>query len=231
MRWRCGVCAAISWRETIVHLDERAELYALGDLDERERRDVERHAASCPACAQRLAESCETAYALSALLPDAGEPPGLPGQAPARVRGTWSALAAVAIAAAVVLAIVTGILLQRLDAQRSEIAALRAPQIALAQGHFAHVPLRAQAVAAPRGKVIYALDRSWCYVLIDAAGPYQLWVRRGGGWRDAGTVRGNPAYALVRGAVEEVAVSAPGAPQSSALLRASLPAVAPSGVR
>lgn len=214
-----------------MHLDERAELYALGDLDERERREVERHARACPACAEHLAESCQTVYALSALLPDAGESPSLPVPVPTSVRPVWNTLAAVAVAAAILLALVSGILLQRLDAQRGEIAALRAPQIALAQGHFAHLPLRAAAAAAPRGKVIYALDRSWCYVLIDGPGPYQLWIHRDGAWRDAGMVVGDPAYALVRGAVEEVAVSAPGAPQSSALLRARLPAVAPASVR
>ncbi|TAM89965.1 zf-HC2 domain-containing protein [bacterium] len=214
-----------------MHLDELAELYALGDLDERERRDVERHARVCSVCAQRLAESCQTVYALSALLPDAGEPPSLPVPVPAFVRPVWKALAALAVAAAVLLAVISGVLLQRLDAQRGEIAALRAPQIALAQGHFAHLPLRAAAAGAPRGKVIYALDRSWYYVLIDGPGPYQLWIHRDGAWRDAGMVRGNPAYALVRGAVEEVAVSAPGAPQSSALLRVRLPVTAPARVR
>ncbi|TAM60688.1 hypothetical protein EPN52_04550 [bacterium] len=221
----------MSWRETSVHLDERAELYALGDLDERERRDVERHARTCSACAQRLAESCETAYALSALLPDAGAPPGLLLPAPQPPRRAWNALTSLAVAAAVLLALVSGVLLQRLDVQRGEIAALHAPQIALAQGHFAYLPLRAATATAPRGKVIYGLDRSWCYVLIDAPGPYQLWIRRDGAWRNAGLVKGDPAYVLVRGAVDEVAVSTPGAPQSSALLRARLPVVAPVGTR
>jgi len=208
-----------------VHLDEEVELYALGDLDEGERRRVEQHAAACPACARRLAESCETVFELAGLLPDAGEI-----RVPARrVRGIWSGLAVVATAAAIALAAVTALLLARLDTQRAELAMLQAPVAAMARGHFAHVPLQPSDGATPRGKVIYAIDRSWSYVLVDARGPYALWVRRNGAWRSAGELQGAPAAAMVHGPVDAVAVGMRGTPEAAAILRADLPRVAPTG--
>jgi len=44
----------------IDHIDELAELYAIGSLEEPERQRVERHVAGCAACASRLDEAEQT---------------------------------------------------------------------------------------------------------------------------------------------------------------------------
>ncbi|MDE2571508.1 MAG: zf-HC2 domain-containing protein [bacterium] len=205
-----------------MHPDESLELYALGDLDEQERREIERHVAGCAACARRLAAAGEVIADLAGLLPDAGQPV----RAAATPRSPWRTATLLAVAATFVFALISGVLLLRLDAQRAEIARLQAPQIAMASGHFAHVQLRATSGAGPGGKVIFNLDRRWIYVLVDARGPYRLWIQRNGRWDDGGAMLGDPAFAVVRGGADAVAVSAADAPQTEAILRAQIPRAA-----
>src|SRR5438552_18715103 len=51
---------------TGMHVDENAELYALGTLSDSERAAVDAHVATCASCAHRVGEAEEAVAALSA---------------------------------------------------------------------------------------------------------------------------------------------------------------------
>jgi len=155
-----------------VHLDEDADAYALGALDELGMARVDAMAASCDDCARRVGEA-ETTVARLVVPADA------PVRSVPRVRTAW-----LAIAAAFLIGLLpSAYLLSRShDAQTTQSVALDA----LVHSHFLHAPFVALAPDAPQAKAIYARDGSWLYVVSDA--PRALTVVAEPGDRVLGTL-------------------------------------------
>jgi hypothetical protein len=151
------------------HVGELAELYALGDLSVAERERITSHARECPQCAQRLGEAEATVLRLIES-DTAAEASVTPLR---RVRfgsSNWAAVAA--IAAAFLLGLLPwGVqtLRERPSTPlRMTTEANRLAMSAMLAGHFLHAPLVPLAANAPAGKVIYAREGGWIYVIVAA---------------------------------------------------------------
>lgn len=148
------------------HMGEFAELYALGDLSPAERERVDLHARDCAECAQRLGEAEATVLRL--IERDAEAETLVVPLRPVRFRTmgrSWQALAAIAAA------FLIGLLpwgMQTLREQGSTSEANRQAMSAMLAGHFLHAPLVPLATGAPAGKVIYAREGGWLYVIVAA---------------------------------------------------------------
>jgi hypothetical protein len=172
------------------HLDDDAELYALG-LTERERSaEIEAHIAECAACRARVIAAEAAAEALAATLP--------PVPAAAARRTWWPALAT---AAAVVFAATTAVQGSASYTARAELARTDVALTAIASSHFGHTTLTSESGVV--AKAIYARDGAWCYIVATGAprGAHVV-IRHGASTRDAGTLGG--------GAPSTLFVSAPG---------------------
>jgi hypothetical protein len=182
------------------HIDDDAELYALG-LTERDRDvEIEAHLAACAACRARVAAAEEAAAALAATLPP------MPAAAAPR-RAWWPALAS---AAAVVFAATSALEGYSAHAASSQIARNDVALAAIATSHFGHTTMTADPGVV--AKAIYARDGSWCYVVATGAprGAHVV-VRRGSATRDAGALdAATPATLFVRepGRADEITVVA-----------------------
>lgn len=158
------------------HIDELAELYALGSLDELERARVERHTARCAPCAADLQRAEQTVAALAqAQAQPAHEPaPSLQrrlerslAQAPRHRMLTWHPFAA-AIAAAIVLAFIpTWVAVDR----NSALVAMRQDERALARLASAgtqidHAQFMSPANRPMNAKVLYGPHGDWYYVVV-----------------------------------------------------------------
>ncbi len=144
------------------HIDENAELYALGALDEMERTRVERHVHACDLCAKRLGEAEATVLHL------------IEGRETRR-QATRSP---VPIAAAVAAAFLIGLLPWGITSlgERAAVESAHQQQLAMRAmiaGHFVHAPFVARVPGAPPAKVIYARDGGWLYVIV-APGSHPL---------------------------------------------------------
>lgn len=153
------------------HIEDLAELYALGSLDDPERERVDRHVSGCAPCAQRLceAEDAVTEIALAQAFHKA--PPrlgrrlsGSIGQAMPRHR-TFAVPAA--IAAALILALVPTWI--SIDNNRTANLAMRQDEAALAK--IASAPFgRAQFMSPGKrpmnAKVLYGMHGDWYYVVV-----------------------------------------------------------------
>lgn len=158
----------------IDHIDELAELYALGSLDEADRAHVEAHAATCEICAERLHEA-ELAIAEVA----GGQPQYEPSSflaarlhrsmapAGARVRFQWG-LAGLAFAAALAIAFIPTWV--AVDRTRTVSQAMLQDEHALAR--IASAPSFNRAVfISPQNqpmdaKVLYGPRGDWYYVVV-----------------------------------------------------------------
>jgi hypothetical protein len=158
----------------IEHIDEFAELYALGSLDDLERARVERHSATCSACAARLYDAVETVAEIAA-----GEPAFEPS---ARLRERlqtsiasprrgfavrwWQG--AVAVAAALVLALIPAWL--AVDRSLLVSQAMRQDERALARIAAAQPFNRAVFFSHGKrpmdAKVLYGPRGDWYYVVV-----------------------------------------------------------------
>lgn len=149
--------------EPEMHVDELAELYALGELDERESARLEAHIAQCAACLRRVGEAEETVLALeSATKPIANSAAEARSLDRRRPPVWWWAVPAIAAA------FVIGLLLPR-PAPEANRATL-----AMIHSHFAHAQFSG-AAGAPPAKVIYARDRSWYYVIVDSRARFDVY--------------------------------------------------------
>ncbi|MEA2666545.1 MAG: hypothetical protein QOI11_3489 [Candidatus Eremiobacteraeota bacterium] len=188
-----------------MHLDDDAELYALGLLPAGRTPAVEAHLTACDACRARVVAAEAAGAALAGALPP------VPEAAPARVpheadraprtapgRRAWSALATAAALLFAATAAVEGF---AAHAASTRLAATDGALLALAGSHFNHVTLsgRRGVVA----KALYARDGAWCYVIARGVPRGAHVVLRGGPARrarDAGALAGaDPATAFVRG--------------------------------
>lgn len=165
------------------HIDDLADLYALGALSEIEAARVEAHVAACEACLRRVGEAEETVLALER---------GYAAQTPLDELGrglrfderprtpAWR----FAAAAAAGLIVGLGVMLpQTLHHDRSQQAI-----DAMIHSHFAHAPFTGGAPDAPAAKVIYAHGRSWLYVLASGRHDYEVDAVRASGRESLGTL-------------------------------------------
>ncbi|HEY0396582.1 MAG TPA: zf-HC2 domain-containing protein [Candidatus Elarobacter sp.] len=169
------------------HLEDDAELYALG-LTERERgAEIEAHLAECDACRRRVAAAEDAAASLAAALPP------MPAAVPRRA---WWAPAAVA--AAVVFASTTAWASFAAQSASGRLASTDVALSAIASSHFGHTTL----ISDPgvTAKALYARDGAWCYVVATGAPPgAHVVMHRGATARDAGALQpGAPATLFVR---------------------------------
>jgi anti-sigma factor RsiW len=182
------------------HLDDDAELYALG-YTERERSDeIEAHLATCVACCRRVAAAEEAAASLSAALPPM---PAAKPRAASWQRNWWPSLAT---AAAVVLGTTTALEGFIAHGASERVARTDTALTALAAAHFGHTTLTAQPGLI--AKAIYSRDGSWCYVVASGAprGAHVVF-RTATGTEDLGALDdGTPAtlFAQQPGRAEEV---------------------------
>jgi hypothetical protein len=172
------------------HIEESAELYALGALDDLELARVDRHARACDVCARRLGDAEATVLRLI----EAGELPDRPAELDRRIRfekagarvPAWFA----AVAAACIVGLVWGLTSLR-DGGASDSAG--PPQVAMRAmlaGHFVHVPFVSRVAGAPAAKVIYAREGGWLYVIVGPGADTLdvVVVARGGTLRRAASV-------------------------------------------
>jgi anti-sigma-K factor RskA len=149
------------------HLDDVAALYALGALDERERRDVERHVAECDRCARQLGEAERDVTLVAASQPQYAAPAALQRRVaralqPATV-ATWPA----AVAAALLVGLLPAAYFWQQD--RAMHAVMAADSQALSR--LATTPHRSATFSPLPGgstaSVMYGRDGSW-YVIVVA---------------------------------------------------------------
>lgn len=202
------------------HIDELAELYAIGSLDELESARVERHVAQCPPCATRLhdAETTVASLAQAQALPAREPPATLQARLDRSLdssarRGilTWHPFAA-AVAAAIVLALIpTFVAVDRNSAllamQQDERALARlasaGTQIDHAQFMSGTQPMNAKVLYGPRG--------DWYYVVVMHPRPgMQVAYVHGGRMEMLGTVamhgESGTLYLPVNHKMEELAL-------------------------
>lgn len=181
----------------MTHVDDLAELYALGSLSEGERAAVDAHAAKCAPCLRALGEAEETLLALEGQY----ETIAPPAQLDARIRferatpSRWWLVVAAAFAIGFLPSV--PLLLQRQSQGQENIAA-----IAMLHSHFNHAQFSG-ASGAPSAKVLYARDRAWLYVMVEGAQRYDVYAVNGAVATRIGTI-------APQGATSNLFVQSPG---------------------
>jgi hypothetical protein len=168
------------------HLDDDAELYALGLTDRDRDAEIEAHLTDCADCRARVIAAEAAAAALAATLP--------PVPAAARRQTWWPALAT---AAAVVFAATTVVQGSSSYAAHAELQRTDVALSAIASSHFAHTTLTSDPGVV--AKALYSRDGAWCYVVTTGAprGAHVVMLR-GGVAHDMGTLEaGAPATATL----------------------------------
>jgi hypothetical protein len=148
------------------HLGDLAELYALGALDERERRDAERHVYECNECMQRVAEAEGDVALLAASQPQYAVPASLGWRVEDGLRpqgvNPWLA----AVAAALVIGLAPAAYFWRQE-QTMHVSMAADSQ---ALNRLATTPHRSAAFSPmPEGataNVMYGRDGSWYVVVV-----------------------------------------------------------------
>jgi anti-sigma-K factor RskA len=181
------------------HIDELAELYALGVLDDAERTSVDAHVRSCDLCARRIGE----AEALIADSIQEREPPSSLDvrvrkafAPPARVAPRWGAL----VAAAFVIGLLPGMLFAVFNRPAAPYQADRDRAIAaMVNSHFLHAQFTALAPDAPKAKVLYGRSTPWRYFVAQTNRAYTIEAQNLNGASVVGTlhVAGNSGELFV----------------------------------
>lgn len=155
------------------HIDELAELYALGALDDATRERVDRHTRTCTKCAARVGEAENF---IAQTIPEREPTPALDrrvGAAFAPVRRSspwWGALVAAAF--------VAGLLLpyrppSSFDADRDRAIP------ALVNSHFLHAQFTPLVADAPKAKVIYGRSAPWRFFIVQTNRAYMVRTQNG----------------------------------------------------
>lgn len=154
------------------HIDELAELYALGTLSPEQRVLVDAHARVCEACAARLGQAEETvAKLVEQRSPSAALDRRIHGIFVARSPSRWSAL----IAAAFVVGLLPSIALwSNQIGTRARDAERGAAVQAMVTSHFAHSPFTPLAPDAPKAKLIYSRGGDWRFIIAQTGHPYDV---------------------------------------------------------
>ena len=218
------------------HLGERAELYALGALDDEDAERVNAHCDRCSACA-RLVGAAERAVAtlLAATVPEHAPPPELARRIATLERdatprrGTLARaqpyLRRSAIAAGMVLALGGGAGGVRAVANLREIASQDDAALAtIADSHFKHANLEKFDPHAPVAKVLWSVADRWLYVIVGSrACACRVTIATDTGTRDLGIPLDHGATAALFAtdltAVRRVALTRDGRTLESTTLR------------
>lgn len=209
------------------HVEELAELYAVGALEERDRAGVEHHAAGCAACAERLALARESVAAIEALRTRTEPAAALGTRLRAAVRPgpalhPWTA--ALAVAAAFALALIPAWL--AVDRNHS-LARMMAPDEAaiarLAQASFHRATFMSPSKRPMNAKVLYGPRGDWYYVVVMNPRPaMQVAYVHAGRMEMLGTVEmhgsSGSLYLPVHHKMEELALLVDGKPVGDAHL-------------
>ncbi len=184
------------------HLEDDAELYALGLTDPDRSPAIEAHLASCAECRTRVVAAEASAAELAGALPP------MPAARPERRRFV-SALAAAAAVAFAATAAFEG---YTAHTATTQLAQTDTALIAMASSHFGHTTLTSEPGVV--AKAMYARDGAWCYVVASGVGEHaHLVMYRNGTARDLGQLSDSRASTLfVRGAgrVSEITIVADG---------------------
>ena len=179
------------------HLSEDAALYALGTLNEAEQREVERHVATCAACAEILAQAQEDVTAMCAAEPLREAPPALATRlaatlergaavslSPRRFTRSWSSAFA-AVAAVVILALAPSMYLFEQNVAMHQLMVAQSEAV----GRVTTSPHRTVAFASKMtGRVMYAPDGSWYFIVVrGATEPVRVVWKHEGKMIDLGT--------------------------------------------
>jgi hypothetical protein len=172
------------------HLDDDAELYALGLTDRERDAEIEAHLAACGACRARVVAAESAAAALAATLPP------MPAAAAAPRRVWW--VSAAAAAAALVFAATTAFEASSAHAANAQLAMTGTALGAIASSHFQHTTLAADPGVIV--KALYARDGAWLYVVAEHAPPgAHVVLGSGTAQRDLGALDGGaPATLFAR---------------------------------
>lgn len=181
------------------HLDDDAELYALGLTDRERDAEIEAHLAACDACRARVVAAEAAAASLAAALP--------PAPAVGAPRRAWWTTAATA--AAVVFAATTAFQSVSAHTASAQLARTDAALGAIASSHFGHTTLTSSSGVV--AKVLYARDGTWIYVVAEnAPRDAHVKLRSGSAVRDLGALdSGAPATLFARSSerADEIGIS------------------------
>ena len=176
-----------------MHVDENAELYALGTLSDSERAAVDAHVATCASCAHRVGEAEEAVAALFT------RQTAVPSQLDRRIRATFSPRSSTRafyplVAAALILGLLPSALLWQRDRALNTMDATRQQAVtAMVHSHFMHAPFTSMAPDAPAAKAIFARTGAWLYVIATTSQNYTVAVDDHGVRRDLGVLKGTGA--------------------------------------
>jgi len=147
------------------HLEEAAELYALGALPDAERTAAEAHIAHCGECARRVGQAEETVAVLVG-------PQAPSAQLDRRIhalfvrRGGGARAFYPLVAAALIIALLPGAFFWQRDRDlRASDAVNRQAVAAMIGSHFLHSQFVKVAPDAPPAKAIFARNGAWVYVI------------------------------------------------------------------
>jgi hypothetical protein len=151
------------------HIDQEAELYALGILEDEERAHIDQHLVTCGPCAERVG----VAEAAIAALIDATL------QRKPERRAAWWPLAAAAAFAITA----TGLLGQNiaLNGALGHDGAILATMV---NSHFVHAQFQAPGGVELPAKVIYERHGKWYEIVADGTPPWQVVLVRADGSRE-----------------------------------------------
>lgn len=201
------------------HIDELAELYALGSLEPFEQSKVDAHIATCEACRRRVSDAERVVLALAEAQPQI-EPSRPVPRAPARAStsprpsgNAWRFAVGIAAGLILPLLILLPVAFRARQAQERDNVALSA----LVNSHFNHVSFTPSVPGAPPAKLLYARAGEWLYVIVvQPRSDLTVEVRDAHGVRTVGTIAGNrpqgSLFVARPGPVQEVLLDLNGAP-------------------
>jgi hypothetical protein len=180
------------------HIDELAELYALGTLDEAQRAAVDAHALECDECAMRLGEAAST---IAFMEQSAAVPSSLDRRMSAVFhRPQPFHVSSALVAAAFIIGLLPSLWLwnglrtsQAFNADREQAVQ------AMVSSHFLHAQFVALTPGAPKAKLIYARSGSWIFAVAQSGRPLSLRARTASGETAVGVlhVQGNAGELFV----------------------------------
>jgi hypothetical protein len=163
------------------HLDELAELYALGALDDAERASVDAQARTCAECAARLGEAEST---IVQFVPEREPSRALDRRmraafAPPQRQSAWRI--GPLVAAAFILGLLPGVLFGVLHRSAAPpFAADRERAInAMVTSHFLHAQFQPLTPDAPKAKVVYGRTTPWRFFIAQSSHAYTVAATQG----------------------------------------------------
>lgn len=169
------------------HIDELAELYALGVLDDGERASVDAHVRSCELCAKRIGEA-------EALIADTIEDREPRSSLDVRIRQAFAPRARIAprwgalVAAAFIIGLLPGLIFAALNRPAAPFADRDRAIAAMVNGHFLHAQFTALAPDAPKAKVLYGRTAPWRYFVAQTHRAYTVEAENASGASALGTL-------------------------------------------